>query len=397
MVETTIDIRLLPTGQECVIASDAAGEVREQAELVAFGHTAARLVSLLAPAQSGEVVNALLAAEGKRNSAPAAAIDEAHARARVRFLDGASSPRMDFRLKLRGELAAGASVSLLFETLAQRYRDVELFHPRLTRVAELVGRLGATGQITRQNEFDIALAAADVAWRAGLENEPPRADPHACPACGNTDAFEFRLWPSTEGLLRKCAQCGAGVWARDGHRPRLLRADVWSAMEAMRAELGGDGAVSPSDDGDRSLYGELKRVFAENGWPYAEVDGAPVLVSELSGPAGRWDFYAQALEDRGLVLLYSIAPEAIPEERRLHVSEFLTRANYGLADGNFELDFDDGELRFKTVLHAGGDELDSLLLRRLVRANGVALETYLPTIAELIGGEVSAESGLNSG
>src|SRR5262249_42462506 len=101
MVETTIDIQLLPAGQECVIASDAVGEMRKHAELVAFGHYAVRLVTLLGPAQSADVVNALLGVD--RGSAAAATVADAHARARVRFVDGASGPRMDFRLKLRGE------------------------------------------------------------------------------------------------------------------------------------------------------------------------------------------------------------------------------------------------------------------------------------------------------
>ena len=74
----------------------------------------------------------------------------------------------------------------------------------------------------------------------------------------------------------------------------------------------------------------------------------------------------------------------MPAERRLEVSEFLTRANHGLADGNFELDFDDGEVRFKSVLHVPA-ELDGLLVKRVVRLNGTALETYLPSIAALIG------------
>ena len=117
--------------------------------------------------------------------------------------------------------------------------------------------------------------------------------------------------------------------------------------------------------------------------------GPPVLVSELSGPEGRWDFYAQAVEEKDLVLLYSIAPERVPEERRLDVSEFLTKANYGLADGNFELDFDDGEVRYKTVLHVQGDALDALLVRRLVRSNGTALETYLPSIHSVMTARVS--------
>jgi hypothetical protein len=158
-------------------------------------------------------------------------------------------------------------------------------------------------------------------------------------------------------------------------------------MEATRAEFGDAGSSTLPEPGlPRGLLNELKRVFDENDWPYSEVDGAPVLVSELSGPEGQWDFYAQAVEEKDLVLLYSIAPQRVPEERRREVSEFLTKANYGLADGNFELDFDDGEVRYKTVLHVQGDALDALLVRRLVRSNGTALETYLPSIHSVMSG-----------
>ena len=126
-----------------------------------------------------------------------------------------------------------------------------------------------------------------------------------------------------------------------------------------------------ADGGGRALLQELKRAFTEHGWPYSEVRGAPVLLGELSGPAGRWSFYAQAVEEKDLVLLYSICPQRVPEARRLEVSHFLTRANYGLADGNFELDFEDGEVRYKTVLHVQADELDGLVLKRLLRSNGL--------------------------
>jgi len=154
-------------------------------------------------------------------------------------------------------------------------------------------------------------------------------------------------------------------------------------METMRSELGGLSSARVDPDTPNTLLGELKRVFAENGWPYSEVAGAPVLLSELTGPEGSWDFYAQAVEEKDLVLLYSIVPQRVPVERRVEVSEFLTRANYGLADGNFELDFDDGEVRFKSVLHVPA-ELDEILVKRVVRLNGTALETYLPSIAALI-------------
>ena len=161
-------------------------------------------------------------------------------------------------------------------------------------------------------------------------------------------------------------------------------------MEEMRDELeraAPDEAEAGSDDGAGSLLAELKRVFAENQWPYAEVRGAPVLLSELSGDGGSWAFYAQAAEDKGLVLLYSICPVRAPKARRPEVAELLTRANYGLAAGNFELDLEDGEVRYKTVVQLHGQGLDGITLKRVVRANGTAMETYLPAIRAVIDGE----------
>ena len=37
------------------------------------------------------------------------------------------------------------------------------------------------------------------------------------------------------------------------------------------------------------------------------------------------------------------------------VNEYITRANYGLVQGNFEMDYNDGEVRYKSYLHCGDD------------------------------------------
>ena len=37
------------------------------------------------------------------------------------------------------------------------------------------------------------------------------------------------------------------------------------------------------------------------------------------------------------------------------VNEYITRANYGLVQGSFELDYNDGEVRFKSHAHCGND------------------------------------------
>ena len=393
MIETTLEIGFADGDESYVIASNVTGATEQQAELIAFAHYAARAIASLGPARAGATLSALRApAERPAEAAPSVGGAGHRIRALARFVDGASGPRIYFRLKGNDLLDGAPSVLVLFDALLHRRGNDAGYRRRLELTADLLARLGATGQIREDNEFDAALAAADVGWRFAANEHVDNIAPELiCPVCGNTDAeagFELRVWPSESAVMRRCAGCGGGIWWRATHEPRLLRADIWSAMESMRAELASLPDRKTDGDGGSgsSLLEELKRVFTENGWPYSEVRGAPVLLADLSGPAGRWSFYAQAVEEKDLILLYSICPERVPEARRLEVSRFLTEANYGLAAGNFELDFEDGEVRYKTVLHLQGDELDGLVLKRLVRSNGIAVESYLPSLGSLIAG-----------
>jgi hypothetical protein len=430
MVETTLEIRFLADDEACAsIQSNVAGDEEQQAELVAFAHYAARIVSQLGPHRAAPLVQALpgFGGEGGAEATgaatrvrvvpwePRAGADRSF-RALLRFLDTAGGPRMYFRFRERGlgPVAEGdgshaaASVHVLFESLAAKPERDQAFNGRLATTAALIGSLGEAGAVGSDNEFDVSLAAADVAWR--LDSEAPagvQAHDIECPACGNTGAqagFEPRLWPSPTAWIEKCLRCGAGVWGRGSKRPRVLKDDVWSAMEELRVELAG-AAPTPAGaatvdvgamDGGGPLLTALKRVYGENEWPYSEVQGVPVLLSELSGALGRWSFYAHVIEEKELILLYSICPMRAPEGRRHELSQFLTRTNYGLAVGNFELDFDDGEIRYKTVLQLHGTEVDATALRRLVRANGIAMETYLPRIGSVIAGTPAALEAANT-
>jgi hypothetical protein len=380
MIETTLEIRLAEAGDQCAIASNAAGELDEQAQLLVFAHYATRIAA--------DPSLRVAPGPGRTNGV-------SEYRAVARFVDSASGPRMYFRLTPGDAELADRSVAVAFAELHDRWAGEDRFRRTLELAAELLARLGAPGRIRRDNEFDVALAVSDVAWRSHAPD--PRADLGAgleCPVCGNTDedeGFELRVWPSRSAVLRRCLRCGAGLWRRGARRARVLRDDIWSTMESLRTEFGVVSQIEPSiDGGSPPLLEDLKRAFADNDWPYTQVRGAPVLVGAFSGPAGSWSFYAQAVEDKRLILLYSICPHRAPEERRREVAEFLTRANYGLAAGNFELDFDDGEIRYKSVLHTQGDGLDAVTLKRLVRANGIAMETYLPGIATAIAGGASA-------
>ena len=57
--------------------------------------------------------------------------------------------------------------------------------------------------------------------------------------------------------------------------------------------------------------------------------------------------------------------------------KFLIRANYGMMIGNFEMDFTDGEIHYKTSIDVEGDKLSSALIKRLVYANVMMMDEYL--------------------
>ncbi|GAB4324265.1 MAG: hypothetical protein Kow0010_06050 [Dehalococcoidia bacterium] len=137
-----------------------------------------------------------------------------------------------------------------------------------------------------------------------------------------------------------------------------------------------------------ALFDAVKRFFEEGGWDPGPVEGRPsALKMPYRGRSGAWTCVADVIDEADQVVFFSISPVHAPESRRGAVAEFLTRANYGIILGNFEMDYADGEVRYKTALDVEGDELSDALLRNIVLANLQAMDFYLPGLLAVIYGE----------
>ena len=114
-------------------------------------------------------------------------------------------------------------------------------------------------------------------------------------------------------------------------------------------------------------------------------------------------FTFSALGDHGAypTLVYARAPfliclarfsHTVPDARRLEVAEFLHRVNYGLLLGNFEMDYDEGEVRFRTSLMAEGS-LTHEVLDRYIQMPAAMLDRYAPGLAAIVAdGEIAGEA-----
>jgi len=152
------------------------------------------------------------------------------------------------------------------------------------------------------------------------------------------------------------------------------------------------GEPVPSRTQPRSLLQIVQTFFQQDGWDFRLINRESSLRLAFQGKHDRWNCYAQTNEEQGHFVFYSILLTPAPVAKRNAIAEFLTRANYGMTIGNFELDFNDGEIRFKTSIDVEGDRLAPALIKRLVYTNVAMMDEYLPGIKAVMEGETPEEA-----
>ena len=151
-------------------------------------------------------------------------------------------------------------------------------------------------------------------------------------------------------------------------------------------------AAPPTPPSPERLLAAIIGFFQADDWNFEQVPDRPVLRLPFQGKNGKWTCYAQVRVAAGLeqFLFYSVMPINTPEPKRPAIAEFIARANYGMALGNFELDFSDGEVRYKTSIDATHSELTPALIRPIVITNNLMMDRYFPGLMSVIYANVSA-------
>lgn len=143
-----------------------------------------------------------------------------------------------------------------------------------------------------------------------------------------------------------------------------------------------------------SMLATLVQFFQEEDWQFSYAEDDTSLNLRYQGHTESWWCLAQARETSQQFVFYSIVPLAVPEQKRQAVLEFLTRANFGLIMGNFEMDLDEGAIRFKTSVDVEGNMLNAALIKQMVQANLTSMDTYLPGIKSILDGTLTPQAAL---
>lgn len=141
-----------------------------------------------------------------------------------------------------------------------------------------------------------------------------------------------------------------------------------------------------SETSRSKLYSQIKQFFDDDNWRYQELSNRPGVSLRYSGAHGSFDCYAYARDEQEQFVFYAVCSMKAPPDRRRDVAEFLSRANYGMIIGNFEIDFDDGEVRYKSAIDVEGEDLSFTLAKNVVYPAVLMMDKYFEGLMRVIYG-----------
>lgn len=129
----------------------------------------------------------------------------------------------------------------------------------------------------------------------------------------------------------------------------------------------------------------LKRVMEEIGWQPEPAEGDVTgFVIDFGEPHVPISSALAAIAPGGQFIFYiNFGYEARPD-RRDECARLFARLNSGLTIGNFELDYDDGQIRCKSSVDFGGGELTENLVRNTIHAAMNAVEAYAGAVTDVV-------------
>lgn len=141
----------------------------------------------------------------------------------------------------------------------------------------------------------------------------------------------------------------------------------------------------------------VKKFLADDDWNYFfdEETGLFHFGLRIRSKIQKLNYVIDVHEDE--IVTYGISPVAVdsddPEMMR-RMAEFICRVNYGLKNGCFELDFEDGEIRFRSFIDCKGLLPSMEVVKNSVGCAAIMFELYASGMVDIIFGGASARDAI---
>jgi hypothetical protein len=139
---------------------------------------------------------------------------------------------------------------------------------------------------------------------------------------------------------------------------------------------------------------QVASVFRENDWEFDYQEDGQILHSGIESGNGRWQIVVTDVDDGTTFIMLSVFPQKCPPRRRLACAELITRVNWGLTNGFFEMDAESGRIHFKTLLPFSDGVADTERLQNAILGNLASMNRFLPIGMSVIYANTSPKQAL---
>lgn len=126
------------------------------------------------------------------------------------------------------------------------------------------------------------------------------------------------------------------------------------------------------------------------GYAWEFVDG--LICFSVQGDFGKYPVFVMVKGD--MMVTIAKSPFYVPDVKCLEMAHFLHLANFGMLLGNFEMDCDEGDIRFKTCLFLPGQTPSNPCIARYVFTPAIMLEKYAPGVKAILSDGALADLAL---
>lgn len=134
--------------------------------------------------------------------------------------------------------------------------------------------------------------------------------------------------------------------------------------------------------GSITMFERFKEYLKAVELTYSIVENETVITFSYTSK-GNYQCIIDIDEHDQIILVYTILGSIIALDKRNRISQLLTKINYGLRIGNFEMDYDDGQIRYKTSIdYDGVKEFDDSFIANLILISLTTTDKYFQAIEE---------------
>lgn len=144
-----------------------------------------------------------------------------------------------------------------------------------------------------------------------------------------------------------------------------------------------------------SLLPKILSFFDLQQWNYNlpknESCSATLVISTQNG---KFQCILDVIEAENKFIFLSAFPVNVPSKLFSTISEFLIRLNFTLFFGSFEMDYESGEIRFKTSILFDNSELHEFIINQIINGNVNTMDENFILINSFITEKISLNEAI---